>query len=214
MRAYGQLLTQCISNIIIDILLLVISFPILQAQITNYPRNIQLGVIYLLGTFCIIVTCIRIANTYSQASTQYVRSFWASVQALVATFVANGPPIYAAVIVLWRTGFGLPQESERSWEVGGGAGSGLGDTPAAEKDQWLKGEETIRLKSVIGPESRDHDAAAATEADEVPALASDEGADVHASGALQEEEKHVVSAGSGQASPRVEETHAVVGTKQ
>lgn len=101
-RAYGQLLVQCISNICIDFILMAISFPLLKAQARVFPHNLQLGAIVILGTFCIIVTCVRIYYTYQEKSAQPARSLWASVQAVVAAFVANAPSIYGALIVLRR----------------------------------------------------------------------------------------------------------------
>lgn len=97
--AYAQLLTQCISNIAIDLLLLAISTPILREQRRVFPRNLQLGTIFILGFFCIIVNCLRLRYVFASHSAQVVRSLWASIQALVATVVANAPSIYGAARV-------------------------------------------------------------------------------------------------------------------
>ena len=101
-RAYGQLLVQCISNISIDLILMAISIPLLRAQARVWPHNLQLGSIVILGTFCIIITSLRIVYTYQASSAQPARSLWASVQAVVSAFVANAPSIYGALIVLKR----------------------------------------------------------------------------------------------------------------
>ncbi|KAF7187472.1 hypothetical protein HII31_11212 [Pseudocercospora fuligena] len=97
LRAFVQILLQCIANGAIDVLLLIISLPILQAQARAFPRNLQLGVLYVLGSFCIIVIGFRIHYIYRDGSVQQARSFWASIQVIVATFVANAPSIYGNV---------------------------------------------------------------------------------------------------------------------
>lgn len=101
-RAYVQLLLQCTSNIAIDVLLLIISAPILKAQAKAFPRNLQLGVLYMLGFFSIIIIGFRIHFIYKDGSVQHARSFWASMQVIVATFVANVPSIYGAAKVKRR----------------------------------------------------------------------------------------------------------------
>ncbi|KAI5369448.1 hypothetical protein Slin15195_G003240 [Septoria linicola] len=101
-RAYAQILLQCVSNLVIDLILLVVSAPILKAQIRQWPANLQLGLLYLLGTFCIIVIGLKIHFIFRDGSVQHARSFWASVQVVVSTFVANAPSIYGAVKIVKR----------------------------------------------------------------------------------------------------------------
>lgn len=93
-RAYAQLLTQGICNIVLDLALLVISWPLLSVRSRTLSQNLRVGTLFVLGFFCIIATCLRIAYIYAEDSYQPVRSFWASIQALVSTFVANVPTIY------------------------------------------------------------------------------------------------------------------------
>jgi hypothetical protein len=93
-RAYVQLFVQCICNIVIDILLLTISYPVLKTRGQEWWQKCQLGLLYLLGTFCIIITCIRVAYIHGSDSAQPARSFWASTQGVISTFVANAPSIY------------------------------------------------------------------------------------------------------------------------
>jgi hypothetical protein len=93
-RAYVQLFVQCICNIIIDILLLAMSYPVLKTQGHEWWQKFQLALLYLLGTFCIIITCIRVAYIHGSNSAQPTRSFWASTQGVISTFVANAPSIY------------------------------------------------------------------------------------------------------------------------
>lgn len=96
-RAYGQLYSQCLSIAVIDILLLVISAPILRSQIRQFPRNLQLGLLYTLGFFSLIVIGFRLHYIQRDGSAQKARSFWASIQVVTSTFVANAPSIYGAL---------------------------------------------------------------------------------------------------------------------
>ena len=100
-KAYAQLWVQCLSNVSIDLILLGISAPIMREQIRLFPKNLQLGAIFILGFFCIVITCLRMSFIYESSSAQPTRSLWASNQALVATIVANVPSIYGA-LKLWR----------------------------------------------------------------------------------------------------------------
>ncbi len=93
-RAYVQLFVQCICNIVIDILLLAISYPVLRTQGHERTQKLRIAGLYLLGTFCIIITCIRVAYIHGSNSAQPARSFWASIQGVTSTFVANAPSIY------------------------------------------------------------------------------------------------------------------------
>jgi len=101
-RAYAQLLTQGIANIVLDGLLLVISFPLLIIRNRTLSQKVRVGMLFSLGFFCIIITCIRIGYIYAEDSSQPVRSFWASVQMLVSCFVANVPTIYGCAQSLRR----------------------------------------------------------------------------------------------------------------
>ena len=100
-KAYAQLWVQCLSNVAIDLVLLSISAPIMREQVKLFPKNLQLGTMFVLGFFCIVISCLRIRYIYASSSAQPTRSLWASIQALVATVVANVPSIYGA-IKLWR----------------------------------------------------------------------------------------------------------------
>lgn len=93
LKAYAQLLTQGISNIVIDLVLLAIAFPLLWCKRT-WTEHFRVGILYTLGVFCIIVTILRLVAVYASSSAQPARSFWASIQIAVSTFVANAPTIY------------------------------------------------------------------------------------------------------------------------
>ncbi|KAI1607885.1 hypothetical protein EDD37DRAFT_644300 [Exophiala viscosa] len=101
-KAYIQLLTQGIANIVLDLLLLIISCPLILVRNRTILEKIRLATLFCLGFFCIIVTCVRIAYIYAEDSYQPVRSFWASVQMLVSCFVANAPTIYGSLQLIRR----------------------------------------------------------------------------------------------------------------
>ncbi|EXJ64164.1 hypothetical protein A1O7_00500 [Cladophialophora yegresii CBS 114405] len=102
-KAYVQLLLQGISNIVLDLLLLAISYPLLAAvRQRSLPEQLRVGTLCCLGVFCIIITIVRIAYIYAELSYQPVRSFFASVQIGASCFVANVPTIYGCVRMIRR----------------------------------------------------------------------------------------------------------------
>jgi hypothetical protein len=93
-RAYIQLFMQGISNIVLDLLLLAISWPILKIGHRSKAQAFRVGLLFILGFFTIIVGCVRMAYIHADNSYQPTRSFWASIQMLTSTFVANAPTVY------------------------------------------------------------------------------------------------------------------------
>jgi len=94
-KSYAQLLLQCAANIVLDLMLLAISYPILvHSKGRDWKQHLRVGTLFVFGTFCIIVTSLRLASIYDSSSAQPTRSLWASIQMLTATFVANAPTIY------------------------------------------------------------------------------------------------------------------------
>lgn len=101
-KGYIQLNVQCSSNVALDLLLLGISYPILVCKGRTWQQQVRVGALFVLGTFCIIVTSLRLALVYDNGSAQPTRSLWASVQMIAATFVANAPTIYGDLKVRKR----------------------------------------------------------------------------------------------------------------
>ncbi|KAJ2988273.1 hypothetical protein NUW58_g4066 [Xylaria curta] len=99
-HAYAQLLNQTISNIILDIMLIAIAWPIVGLRKRTIAEHITLWTLFALGTFCIIISIIRVVYVHDSGSAQLIRSLWASVQMLVSTFVANSPNIYGSIRAL------------------------------------------------------------------------------------------------------------------
>ena len=137
-KAYIQLLLQGICNIILDLFLLAISYPILQASFhsrSSWSQRLRVGALVILGLFSIVVTCVRIAYVYKERSYQPVRSFWASIQVLVVTFVANTPVIYGTLRLARR------QKTELRTRR----------ASASQPDTWLSSGESP-LYSTISPQ--------------------------------------------------------------
>ncbi|KAI1750553.1 hypothetical protein F4782DRAFT_532455 [Xylaria castorea] len=101
-QANAQLLSQTISNIVLDILLIVIAYPIVGLRKRTIAEHVTLYTLFALGTFCIIISIIRVVSVRDSGSSQVIRSLWASVQMLVSTFVANAPNIYGSGRALRR----------------------------------------------------------------------------------------------------------------
>lgn len=101
-RAYIQLLTQGVANIVLDLILLAIAWPLIVVRHRSVWEKLRVGTLFCLGFFCIITTCVRIGYIYAEESYQPVRSFWASVQMVVSCFVANAPTIYGCFKLIRR----------------------------------------------------------------------------------------------------------------
>ncbi|KAI1359390.1 hypothetical protein F5Y08DRAFT_80690 [Xylaria arbuscula] len=99
-HAYGQLIIQTVSNIILDILLIAIAYPIISLRKRSIAEHVRLYTLVALGTFCIVISILRLVWVHDSGSAQVTRSLWASVQMLVSTFVANAPNIYGSIRAL------------------------------------------------------------------------------------------------------------------
>ncbi|KAK5626637.1 hypothetical protein RRF57_002352 [Xylaria bambusicola] len=99
-HAYGQLITQTVSNIVLDLLLIAIAYPIIGLRKRTIAEHITLYTLVVLGTFCIIISILRLVWVHDSGSAQVTRSLWASVQMLVSAFVANAPNIYGSIRAL------------------------------------------------------------------------------------------------------------------
>jgi len=103
--------------------LLAISSPILAMQRgRGRVQKAQIGVLYVIGTFCIVVSIVRAVSVYDRDSAQAVRSIWASVQVVVSAFVANAPSIYGGAVLFLRGGGGggaVTEETPSVSDTGG-----------------------------------------------------------------------------------------------
>ncbi|KAF4550069.1 Hypothetical protein D9617_18g032600 [Elsinoe fawcettii] len=101
-KGYLQTTLQCVTNIITDLVIMGISVPILFIQGSRTSYKIRIVGLIMLGAFCIIVTCLRLAYIYKAGSLQPTRTFWASISILMATIVANAPVIYGSLKIMRR----------------------------------------------------------------------------------------------------------------
>ncbi|KAI1827615.1 hypothetical protein F4861DRAFT_327659 [Xylaria intraflava] len=100
-HAYGQLLAQAASNVVLDLLLIIIAWPIMRLKKRTLGEYVTLYAMFTLGTFCIIISIIRVIAVHDSDSSQRTRLLWASVQMMVSAFVANGPHVYGSIRVIW-----------------------------------------------------------------------------------------------------------------
>ncbi|KAI1372452.1 hypothetical protein F4677DRAFT_449355 [Hypoxylon crocopeplum] len=147
-RAYVQLLIQGIANIVIDLLLLAIAYPLICLRKRSLSEYISLYTLFALGTFCIVVTVMRVVLTFNEDSSQTTRSVWASVQMFVSCFVANAPTIYGSLRVVRRK-----RSGQRS-ALGYANGEPLSRPSRPERESWMKMDEEIALTETV-PEARD-----------------------------------------------------------
>ncbi|KAI1765707.1 hypothetical protein GGR53DRAFT_256034 [Hypoxylon sp. FL1150] len=140
-RAYVQLLLQCIGNIVIDILLLSIAYPLICLRKRSLSQYISLYTLFALGTLCIVITIIRVVLIFEEDSSQNTRSVWASVQIFVSCFVANAPTIYGSLRVAHR------KRSGHRSAYGSGEVAARPSRP--ETDSWLKIDEEIALDRAV-----------------------------------------------------------------
>ncbi|KAK8029922.1 hypothetical protein PG993_011213 [Apiospora rasikravindrae] len=100
-KAYIQLVMQTSCNLLLDIVVLIIAFPLTQLPKQSWNGRLRVYVLVGLGTICIGITITRLVQTFREPD-QNVRSVWASVQIAVAVFVANAPSIYGSLKLLKR----------------------------------------------------------------------------------------------------------------
>ncbi|KAK8062425.1 hypothetical protein PG997_014522 [Apiospora hydei] len=100
-KAYAQLVMQTSCNLLLDLVVLIIAFPLTQLPKQSLSGRLRVYVLVGLGTICIGITITRLVQTFKEPD-QNVRSVWASVQIFVAVFVANAPSIYGSLKLLRR----------------------------------------------------------------------------------------------------------------
>ncbi|KAI0020009.1 hypothetical protein F4780DRAFT_395522 [Xylariomycetidae sp. FL0641] len=142
-NAYDQLLTQGVSNIVLDMMLLVVACPLISLKKRRWVERISLYSLFVLGTFCIVVTIVRVSLVFQEDSSQITRSVWASIQMFVSTFVANAPTIYGSLRVARRQ---RPAQRSATFNA---ADDTLRTRPSRlHTDSWIKIDEEIALYPV------------------------------------------------------------------
>ncbi|KAK7993559.1 hypothetical protein PG989_006940 [Apiospora arundinis] len=100
-RAYAQLLVQTTSNIALDVVVLIIAFPLTRLSKHSWSKRLRVYLLVGMGLICIGITIARAVEIFKMPN-QSVRSIWASVQITVAVFVGNAPSIYGSAKILKR----------------------------------------------------------------------------------------------------------------
>ncbi|KPM39234.1 hypothetical protein AK830_g7359 [Neonectria ditissima] len=101
-RALGNLILMAVCNIISDVALIILPFPILQHLRLDFKTKIQLGFLFSVGAVVVAITILRIPLILNQSVSQKSRSMWASIEILCACVVANTPFFYALLKDLQR----------------------------------------------------------------------------------------------------------------
>ncbi|KAK0611875.1 hypothetical protein B0T14DRAFT_396649, partial [Immersiella caudata] len=88
-QGYAQLFTVSICSALTDIMLVVFPVPIIASSRLKLSRKIVLTLLFCLGLFNVATSVYRAPKVLSEDGYQGTRSTWASMEILVATFVAN-----------------------------------------------------------------------------------------------------------------------------
>ncbi|RYO83057.1 hypothetical protein DL764_009515 [Monosporascus ibericus] len=113
-KAYIQLLLQGISNIVLDLMLLFIAYPLVTLGKRSWAERVSLYTLFALGAFSMITTIIRLVLIFEQDSSMANRGVWASVNIAVITFVANTPTLYGTLRGARRKSFHRPVTSTQT----------------------------------------------------------------------------------------------------
>lgn len=150
-KAYVQLVMQGVSNVVLDLMLLFIAYPLITLRQRSWGQRLSLYTLFALGTFCIIVTVVRLALVFQQGSSQTTRSLWASVQITVSVFVANAPTIYGTLRTARRKGSQQQQQKQELQQQpytsplrsdgSGGTAQPRGLIGRPPEESWLKIDE-------------------------------------------------------------------------
>lgn len=96
-RGLANLLTMASFNILTDLALIVLPFPMLRHIRLDRKAKIQLSIIFGIGTLVVVITILRIPLILIASVSQRSRSMWASIEILCACIVANTAFFYTVV---------------------------------------------------------------------------------------------------------------------
>ncbi|KAI6778459.1 uncharacterized protein J7T54_005365 [Emericellopsis cladophorae] len=88
-KAMANLLTMAITNILTDLVLIALPFPMLRNVRLQKKDKIQLSLLFSIGTIVVLITILRLPLILTQSLSQRSRSLWASIEILCACIVAN-----------------------------------------------------------------------------------------------------------------------------
>ncbi|KAJ6263678.1 hypothetical protein Dda_2247 [Drechslerella dactyloides] len=91
------LITYEIGNLITDLMLLALPFPLLFMARVPWKKRIRLCAVFSLGFFLVATCIIRMIQGLTHGQFQPLRGMWASIEVLIATVVACGPSMYCTL---------------------------------------------------------------------------------------------------------------------
>ncbi|KAH7219898.1 hypothetical protein BKA60DRAFT_458136 [Fusarium oxysporum] len=110
-RAVGNLILMAVCNIIINIALIILPFPMLRHLRLDIKEKVQLGFLFSVGAVLVAITILRIPLILNESVSQRSRSMWASIEILCACIVSNTPFFYALVKDMKRQHDDRPERS-------------------------------------------------------------------------------------------------------
>ncbi|CAI6087157.1 unnamed protein product [Clonostachys chloroleuca] len=96
-RALVNLLVMAVFNIITDVALIILPFPMLRNVRLDRKSKIQLSFLFGIGFVVVVITILRIPLILINSVSQQSRSLWASIETLCACIVANTAFFYTLV---------------------------------------------------------------------------------------------------------------------
>ncbi|KAH7240346.1 uncharacterized protein BKA55DRAFT_519745 [Fusarium redolens] len=110
-RAVGNLILMAVCNIIINIALIILPFPMLRHLRLDIKEKLQLGFLFSVGAVLVAITILRLPLILNESVSQRSRSMWASIEILCACIVSNTPFFYALVKDMKRQHDDRPERS-------------------------------------------------------------------------------------------------------
>ncbi|EKJ73837.1 hypothetical protein FPSE_05960 [Fusarium pseudograminearum CS3096] len=110
-RAVGNLILMAVCNIILNVALIILPFPMLRHLRLDLKEKLQLGFLFSVGAVLVAITILRLPLILNQSVSQRSRSMWASIEILCSCIVANTPFFYALVKDLKRQHDDRPERS-------------------------------------------------------------------------------------------------------
>jgi len=86
-----------LSNIVTDLMLMVIPFHIILRSLIPMRTKLELGAVFILGFFAVLIVCLRMVSALHHWE-QQDRLIWGQLECFTSTIVANAPILHG----LWR----------------------------------------------------------------------------------------------------------------
>ncbi|KAI1073313.1 hypothetical protein LB507_010899 [Fusarium sp. FIESC RH6] len=110
-RAVGNLILMAVCNIVLNVALIILPFPMLRHLRLDLKEKLQLGFLFSVGAVLVAITILRLPLILNESVSQRSRSMWASIEILCACVVANTPFFYALLKDLQRQHDDRPERS-------------------------------------------------------------------------------------------------------